>query len=107
VYDYVVVMKRIRVGLLSVSLLSSCAGDRGDEGRLDAAAGGTVDVAGADLSSMFAPEQCRWLGYGIGGPTQMQCGRQHLLAHSAAACGHSGGIMEGTTRDVAGSSPGH
>ena len=79
----------------------------GYDGPVLAASDGPVALDTIDHDgSVFAPEQCRWEGYGIGAPPDMQCDQRHLFPHAVEACLAVGGSFpDGTaivTRDVSG-----
>jgi hypothetical protein len=60
-------------------------------------------VVSPDEGPAYPPENCRWLGYGIGRPGQGQCDtNNHLLAHSALQCGTVGGEPMNGDREVVG-----
>jgi hypothetical protein len=76
--------------LLAATWVASSAGCSVDSSRVAPYSADAADVAGEGTT--YPPENCRWLGYGIGPPGQGQCDtNSHLLAHGARQCLGIGG----------------
>ena len=58
---------------------------------------GVADATATPGSFDGPPENCRWIGYGIGPLGAGQCFWMHLFGHAASECG---GVLDGLPRGV-------